>query len=357
MSDMHEVIEDALTDAELPILDETPEPVEEPTEALEASPEPVEEPTETSPEVPSPAAPAAPQDDFEKKYGIPATSASGRENRIPYSRVKKITENAIKSAQTDWTKSLETSHVPVEKFKQLETLNKDYEGRLTKVAEFENIMMNDGARFLEMLSKIPAYQPFFNNIRALQEQVQRGTQLTQATPPPDPDSDMPQPDQRLSDGSMVYSLEGLKALNAWNRAQARQEVMNEVEQRVRAIEQRYSPMESEWEAHHRVQQILPKVQQQIAEARQWPLFNENEAEITRVLEQNQHFSLERAYQHVVWPKMVANKDQMRADLLKEIKQAPRATSVAAPSSRPAPRATSEPRSLEDVIRDAVHGNK
>src|SRR6266851_4226042 len=150
MEDLSEIIADSITDVELA---DDPTQVEEPTttdtEPVEATPEaepaPVEPVVPETPAVPSPASKddVKPLDDFEKKYGITALSSSGRENRIPYPRVKKIAEKAVKDAQTSWTKGLETSHVPIAKFQELDTKVKDYEARLSQVAEFEKVMTTD----------------------------------------------------------------------------------------------------------------------------------------------------------------------------------------------------------------------
>lgn len=340
MSDLQDVIEDSLTDAELPeepdtntVADDTPvEPVEV-AEQMEESQETSgkaedAEDTAVKPEAPKPA------DDFEKKFGIPAQSATGRENRIPYSRVKKITEKAV----NDKVKELEASYTP--KIQDFETKIQDYEGRLQRVAEFEHVMVNNADKFLEMLSTLPTYQPFFDAVRAAFKDK------TPAKPQEEAPDDMPQPNKRTSDGTMVYDLDGLRALNAWNRAQARKEVMQEVEKR-------YGPIEKAWQADQHIQAVIPQVQAQIAEARTWPMFNENEAEIVEVLKSNPKVSLEGAYRHVVFPKMSAERNKIREEVLKELKQAPKATSATTGVSKATATPATGPRNLEDVIREAA----
>lgn len=375
-------IEDAVTPPEvLEADDSTPET----TEVVETpTPEAVESPVETPQVEEIPAVPetevkapgAKPDttkpvvDDFEKKFGIPAQSSSGRENRIPYSRVKKITERAVTDAKSTWAKELEASHVPVTKYQELEAQNKDFTERFTKVAEFENVMMNDAPRFLEMLSGIPAYGKIFKELIAAAKQGQAAsTSTAQAQPEAPVVDDMPQPDQPLADGSMVYSLEGLKSLLNW---QAKQ-----VETRVtKNVEQRYAPLESDYKRYQETQAVLPQVEAQIADARTWPLFNENEEAIVKVLQQYPQASLERAYQHIVWPKLQAeqdklkeevktkagevqvNRDAIRAEILAELRKAPKATSVSASGSKPTPASsTSGPRSLEDIITESVQALK
>jgi len=65
--------------------------------------EPVNDPIE---------APEAPLDDFDKKFGLTSTSPTGRENRIPYSRVKKITEKAVTDAKLVAKAGADGAHLP-----------------------------------------------------------------------------------------------------------------------------------------------------------------------------------------------------------------------------------------------------
>ena len=343
MSDLNEVIEDAISDAEIPA-----EPVEETpveTEAIEAAPveETPETPVEDAPttdEVPSPAAQTE-KDEFEKKFGIPGMSASGRENRIPYSRVKKISEKAAADAVAAKVKEFEPQ------LAERDTKIQDYEGRLQKVAEFEEVMVNDPDQFLGMLAQLPVYKPFFDKLNTVAGPVPQDTPPSN-TPVAD---DMPVPDQQLSDGTMVYSMDGLKALNTWNRAQARAETLVEVDKK-------FGPMAKAWNEHQsakdRMDAIIPQVQQQITDARTWPLFNEHETEIVKALQDNQKLSLEGAYRQVVYPKLVADRGKMREEILKEVQKAPRATAVTAPASKSTAQVTpTGPRALEDVIGDAI----
>lgn len=353
MEDLTSVIEDSITDAELPTDTPDPEPAVEASpeapEATVATPEPEATTTTTDVNVEAP----KPTDDFEKKFGIPAQSAAGRENRIPYSRVKKITEKAAAEAVAAKVKEYETTHTPLTKYSELETKVKDwepkikdYEHRLGQVAQFEDVMVNDVPRFLTMLSRLPQYT-------AILAPLFGGQAQTPAQHVVDPDNGMPQPDQTLSDGSTAYSLEGLKKLREWDRQQVEASV-------TRKMEERYKPIEDDYRSYQTRQALIPTVQKQIDEARKWPLFNDHENDITKVLQDNPTFNLERAYQYVVLPKLQANaqvnRDTLRQELLKEIKAAPTSTSVPSKSVKAAPAAPSVgPRSLEDVIKESLQG--
>lgn len=345
MSDLNEVIEDSISDSELP-----PEVEVDASTETESTPEgsdpPVDETTtaetETT-EVPSPAAVEEPaqKDEFEKKFGIPGISPSGRENRIPYPRVKKIAEKAAADAVAEKVKEYEP------KIAEYEAKVTDYEGRLGRVAEFEHVMSTDVDTFVGMLKQLPAWQPYFEKVEAALAAYKQPGQ----TPDQPVADDMPAPDQELSDGTMVYSMDGLKALNAWNRAQARKETLAEVDKK-------FGPMTKEWEHHQQIQKIIPQIQAQMAEARKWPLFVEHEADIVKALQMDEKLSLEGAYRQVVYPKLVADRTKMREEILKEVQRAPRATTASTTASRHSTDTTpTGPRSLEDVINESIKSLK
>lgn len=363
MSDLFEVIEDAITDVELPedtsTAEDTTEPIEAAPEVPETAPETTTEEAPTL-EVSSPAAlsqePPKPADEFEKKYGITAQSSSGRENRIPYPRVKKIAEKADKDGYSRAEATFNPKLAEFEtKSKEYETKITDYEGRLHKVAEFEHMMLNQPDEFIQMMSQIPAYAERF------------ATKSAPEAPPTEVVDDMPQPDQPLSDGTTVYSLDGLKKLNEWNRAQAKKEVLEDVNKR-------FGPIEEQWNAHQKVQALIPKVQAQIDEARKWTKFSENEADIVNALKANSTLTLEGAYNQVVIPKILseiekvsserdkaisektADHNKVRSQILKELKSTPSSTSAPTQASKPSSnQVSSGPRTLEEVIAESIKG--
>lgn len=378
MPNLEDVITDAVNDAQLPeepveVADTTTEtPTEVAETPSETSVEATETPSEdTSIEVKSPAASqpaeasAEPQDEFEKLAGVAQMGIGGRENRIPYSRVKKITEKAVSAKEAELAetvlgrklnpgeKAIDVVKQHVARLPELETKVNDYEARLTQVGEFETIMESQPQRFLQMLSQLPAYREFFDFVEQAVSQQGGATQQQVAQQPAvSVDDPMPEPDQELSDGSRVFSMEGLQRLLDWKARQVEQKV-------TQTIEQRYKPIESEWQERRRIEATLPVVRAKLEEASKWPLFNESEEEITRVLAANPRMSLESAYQHVVFPKfqaerekLAADRNKLRQELLAELKQAPTSTAVPARATKPNPPAAG-PRSLEDIIKDEI----
>ena len=378
-----DAVNDSITDGDTPDVDVTPDASPEPVEAStdDAVAEPAAE-AEPSAEIPSPAAvaaseatPAEPQDEFAKLVGMPQVGVGGRENRIPYSRVKKITEKAVNDKVSevaeaalgrklnDGEKAVDVVKAHVAKIPDLEAKVTDYETRLSAVGQFEDVMANEPQRFLQMLAKIPAYKEFFEFVEqgaqalrgAPAATAQAGQSLQAASVPAgDP---MPEPDEELSDGSKVYSMEGLKSLLEWNARNVETRVTSNYEKQIKDLQSRYEPMASEWQERRRTEAALPVIRKKIEEARTWHMFNESEQDILEKLRSDPKISLEEAYRQVVFPKLIAERNKIRQEVLDEVKAAPTSTSVT-PRVASKPNAQSAgPRSLEDVIKEQIASMK
>lgn len=333
MFDTTEIIEDSIVDAQT-----DPDPVETTAEAADESDPSASEDTDPTADESSttagtlggstaaPASTSAPvHDQFAKDHGLPPQVPGARENRIPYSRVKSISDSAVKKALAPVQTEL-TAH------KQKVT---EYEQRLAQVGQFEHILQNDPEKFLNMLTTIPAYRQIFDQ---LSQAAKRGA-VQQAQPggqPMNPTDQMPQPN---ADGQ--YDIDGLRKLLDWNAAQ--------VEKR---LEQRYKPIEDQWQAQRRIEELAPQIQAEIDAARKWPKFTENEEAITRAIASDSRLSLEGAYRQTVFPTLVSDRDKMRAELLEEIKKAPTSTASPAGATRPAPARTG-PKTTEQIILDSI----
>ncbi len=359
MSDLEQVIADSIGDA----VDTTPEvdveveaSTDTPVEASSESTETTESTDEgsTSSEVASPGAAAAKaeagdaqgQDNLDQ-FGVQRESVPGRENRIPYSRVTKIVGKAVSEAQTKAKGEWEP------KVQALEGELHEYKTYHQKVQNFEKTMLTDHRRFLTLLNGIPGYAELLAPIFAPQQQAAP----QQAAPAVD---DMPQPDVELENGNKVYSMDGLKKLNEWNRLQAKKEALEEVQKTYGPLAESFAQYQARAQ---RQAELAPIIEAQVADARTWPHFAENEAEIVQVLAQYPDVSLEGAYRHVVVGKLQEQagsaqveraklEKEMRAKILAEIKGAPTSTSAPRSGSKPSTQ-SSGPRSLEDIIREQV----
>lgn len=352
-----QIAEDTSADVSVEAVDTTPEPVE-----AVASDTPADDGTEDvpSPEIASPAASNEPQDEFERLAGMTQMGVAGRENRIPYSRVKKITEKAVSDLAevavgrklTAGEKAIDVVRAHVAQLPELQTKITDYEARLSTVGQFEQVMANEPQRFLQMLAKLPAYSDFFALVEKAYYQQPGVAQpdpnaaTVQPQLPATGEEAMPEPNEELEDGTKVYNMDGLKSLLAWQARQTEARVSKQ-------IEERYKPIESEWQERRRIEATLPVIRKQIEEAKTWEFFNESEEEITKALEADSTLSLEAAYRKIVFPKIIADRNKMRQGFIQEVKNAPTSTAVKArPATKPTVAATGA-RSLEDIIKEQV----
>ncbi len=382
--DLEATITDAVNDAQFDSTPEVDSSAEVETSAADTS-ESTEEPTTAEPEtesesleVTSPAGrqaaeePAAetPQDEFARLAGIQQFGIGNRENRIPYSRVKKITEKAVNEVAeialgrklNQGEKAIDVVKEHVAQIPQLTEKITDYEKRLESVGQFEDIMANDPQKFLTLLSKVPVYQQFFEFVEKASAAFPDGqvpaapaeqpsAAVTQTVDAGDP---MPEPDEPLADGSKVYSMAGLKKLLDWHGRQVETRLQSRFSTERKQLEDRFTPVAEDWQERRRMEAALPVIRKKIEEARTWHLFNESENDILEVLRKDPQISLEGAYQKVVFPKLVAERNQQRQQLIQETKNAPTSTSIPVrAATKPSPAPHAGPRKLEDVIKDAV----
>lgn len=356
--DLTEVIEESVEDALTPDTSEdasTDTAVEASTEAStdEASVSDAVETTETesTSEVASPAVAAvdAAKDDFEKKWGIPAKSITGRENRIPHTRVKTMVTKADKDGYDRGTKEITAQLQP--KLSEFETKVRDYEGRLEKVAQFENILESDPRTFLTMLSQVPAYKPFFEQLEKL---AAAGQPAQEAAPVLS--SEMPQPDQTMTDGSKVYSMEGLQKLLEWQSKQVEERAVKQAEERA---SKRFGPIEKDWQARQEYDRAAYAVEGQIAEARKWDKFSELEPRVIELLKADKQADLKTAYIRAYHESVVSERERLstdrnklRTEILAEIKSKPISSSSPVGAVKPDAQ-SSGPRSIEQIIEDEV----
>ncbi len=123
------------------------------------------------------------------------------------------------------------------------------------------------------------------------------------------------------------------------------------------VAQRLKPIETERAAAQFEAQAIPKVKAMLAEAQTWPMFKENMAEIQAAhakLPQNipPGEALRMAYHSVVTPKLAANRDTIRQEVMDELKNRPHSSTV---TTTVAGRGTqsAEPVDSVDIVRAAA----
>ncbi len=346
--EISQAIRDSVQDIEEGAGD-TPEPVEasaapEPTEPATEAPEAPEEQSEDKPVDTAPAGaktketqPKA-EEDFSEKYGILKETSLGRENRIPYSRVQKIVAKAAAEAETLTAKKFE-GWAPAEKVKEYETQINTYKAEMDA---FEKGLANP-EQTLAVLEQIPAYQPFFQTVR------QMWAQLNGQAEQPANDDPKPLPGE---DG--IYTDEGLTKLLEWNGRQVEKRINTSWEDRYNKVltplQQREEALRKQEESARYLASLEPKINAQIEEAYKWTGFKDNEAEIVKAMAANPQMSHQEAYIQVVVPKLIADQNKIRENVIRDMKSAPKTT--AAPVAHTKTVQPVADKSIEDIIREA-----
>jgi hypothetical protein len=322
MADLTDVINSSIADAGIDGDGAVTESAEAPDAAVTAE---TEQPETTQSETVSADAqpatpPAEPHDELLTEH-----FAGNKNNRIPYTRVRAILDNARKKHEAEVAQH-------VSKAQQFEQERAGYSQQLQALRVAEE----NPEQFLRAIAQAdPRYAKILSRVF---EAAQPET--------PSSSAQKPEPDLLLADGTLSYSHAALERLADW-KAQQR---VSELEQR---YAERFGPIEQEYRAQAHIRAVVPKVQAQIAEAESWPLFTESKADILATLKADRSLSLDAAYRKVVFPKLQANRDTMRSELLKEINAKPRGASSAIPATSGKAPVQAGPREIEDVIRESI----
>lgn len=304
-------------------------PAEDADDATD-SPEPVESevPLETEAKPAEEAPVALEPDDIEKELaamGINPPVEGQRENRLPYSRMRKIYENARKKWVDEHSGALK------EREDKLAKLQEEAEA----VARTNELIRTDPERFLRSLAAInPTYARYLTP-----------AQVAEAAKPAEQDP-MPMPDASFPDGTQGYSLEGQQKLIDWQRRQTIRQVTAE-------MEKRYGPIEQDWKAHRMLQQKSVAIKQQLEAARQtWgTMLDDHQKEIVDALAKYPEMAFEAVVARVLYPKIQADRVKMRQDILKELNERPKAATRTA--TAPAKSTSDAPLSTEEIILQQI----
>jgi hypothetical protein len=165
------------------------------------------------------------------------------------------------------------------------------------------------------------------------------------------DDARPEPDLQTPDGMLIYSDKAQAKLDEWRERQFEKKLQAEFEKRLSPIEKERQEREKQVQSERLWQESLQTQRQVLTDARaNWELFKESEGEIKAMLAKpgNERMSLERAYQLVVMPKIKADRESIRKDLIAEMNKAtPQSTSL-----RPGAQSTVPPKTdqtTEDII--------
>lgn len=276
----------------------------------------------TAPETNADKAPNDPPDEL-----LAGEFKGNKYNRLPYSRVKSIVENAKKKAAEEHAAALAEHQT---KLKEYETASQTWQREQNELRQ----MAANPEQFLRALAVAnPAYAEIIERAFAKQEQRQQ------------PQQQHIEPDVVLPDGSFGYSAAAAERVYEQRMKAAEQQMLEK-------LSKRFEPIESEFRARKAYEEMIPRVRQQLTEASKWPLFSENQDAIRTAMEGDRSLSLEAAYRAVVLPKLQSDRDKMRQEILAEING--KAKAAATPAAVPAAAApASKDQSVESIIRAAI----
>jgi hypothetical protein len=269
------------------------------SESVEAAP--VESTPETSAEVAKPE--LSPAAKFLEANGHKALKVDGRPNWLPIKTVEGMLGRFVEQQQSSWHEARTTLE------SERNTLKADLD-------ELYSDVRGEPKAFLEKLAGAdPRYRAFLE---------------PQATPAPPsvPLAAMPDPDVQLPDGSRTYSIDGLKKLLEWNTSAVEARLLPKVDERLKPWQERDKQEQAAKAAEQATHAVRERTQKLIAEAQDWPGFKEHHNDILAALREDSAkakaenrrptLTLEGAYRQAVMPKMSADRNKMREELLKEI---------------------------------------
>lgn len=294
-----------------------------------------------------------PKDDLEKELealglGKKDLQPGERENRIPYSRTRKIVGNAIKRA--------------TEKFQgqvtEATTKTQALETEIAPYRRVDELIVKDPDQYVKFLATLhpTLYGKFLKPAEAIADKAA-------PTTPAAADDLEPKPDHKFEDGTMGYTPDQHAKLLQWNHRQG----VREAETRLRKeMDDRLGPMEAERRAREADAAQLPRVQAQ----KDWATKTYGEAftadykkgaksEILALMKANDglmgrpYLSFEACVAQFMVPKLQADRNAIRESVLAEINARP-AAAVKGPAA--AVKAVTEdngPKTMEQVIKDSL----
>jgi hypothetical protein len=290
-----------------------------------------------------------PYDKELEALGLKPPVEGERENRLPYSRTKKIVTNAIKRTEAKFTSQVQ------ERDAKVATAEKE----LDIYHRTDRLIEDDPDRFIGMLAAMhpDKYKKFVEGVKASIAAPVQPAKTTEAAiaalgPRPAPDAQYP-------DGSKGYSAEQHEKLLDWVAQTAEAKAVARTEAQ---LAERLGPFEKERQAQQAIQEQVPRIKAQADAARKrWgPLYEAEEkldlkSPLLAYMKANPSIPFDAACADFFLPKIQADRNTMRADLLKEINARPKAAIKGVPSTTSGAKASvsDEPQSLDDVIKEAM----
>ena len=352
MPTIEEIVSGAVEDAQDGVADADPG-IPAGTEATPAAgttaeTPPLEVPSKSAdpakPDLPA-ADPAKPLSEVEQALesaGIKPPIEGQRENRIPYSRVQKIVEN--------FEKKLNATHEAA--IKEATTKFTTVEPELQNFRKVDQLITTDPDKYIGMLATLypDKYKRFV---------TPAGDTKPVVAAAPNPLGARPAPDVTFTDGSTGYSPEQHDKLLDWVAQTAEANAIKRFDERFAPLEKDRKTAEARQQAEEQRARDLPAINARLANmsAIYGKLFDDDfakqENSETLKLIRSKGISMEAACAEVFTPLLRADENTLRAKILKEMNERPRAADKTAPAAVGDRHASDGPATIEDVIREAI----
>jgi hypothetical protein len=285
-----------------------------------------------------------------KGYGIDWSNHVQQDNRMPYSRHRKVLAKTVRQVHAKVQELLGTH---TGKLTAAEARLKNFEAA-------DTLVQTDPERYINVLA---AMYP---------EQYGRFTHQSDARPDAANDAatraatteSIPRPDVQFEDGSVGYSPEQQDRRELWLVNKAKTDALAEVTE---LFSKRFAPLEDRLKAEQAHAEYAPRVKAQLdhavatwGEAFTAEYQKGNASEIIQVLHKADAagipLTFEAACTQVLLPRLqhanVADREKMRTELLGELSKRPGAARLSAPSATK-PDVSDTNRTTQDIVREAM----
>jgi hypothetical protein len=293
-------------------------------------------------------------DDFDA-VEAETTDSLGRKrvNSIPHPRVQKMIAKKEKALIAQVAKELGISKAEAEltlddvlgNVRERGTKFTEYEQRIQVAEQVEAIMEREGDRFIRMLAEAnpDQYSKFLKVLDAVEQQQQQ--QQTDDDPEPEPDFD-------LGNGQMTYSLQQMRKRDEWRDRQVEKRLLGKVEEKLSPYEKERKEREKQARIREIHEQASAALNEKLDRASKWPGFIDNQEAIAQLITKNPQLDLVDAYMQVVPPKLAADRNKMRSELIAELNEQPHSTSVqVSPAAQK--KENTGPKSTADIAREVI----
>lgn len=281
-----------------------------------------------------------------EELGLKAPKEGERENRLPFPRVKKITENYGKKVEA----RVRAEYEPLKT--EVETLR----GTAATVKNVDRLIATDPDRYITMLAGIhPEYKKFLGGGKVETPAVGKDGKPAENKAVTDL-GPRPAADHKFEDGSMGYTPEQHEKLLDWVANKAKADALAESKAE---MDRRFKPLDDERKSKEDYNKRVDGVKAEAANIREAygaDVVKKYENQIVEHMKKNPTMTATRAAREIIMPALQADRNKMRTEILVETGERPKAAKPA-PAAPAAKVEGDEPTTIEGIIAKSIEGLK